>query len=159
MVKVKGYSIVAMALLVACNITAVQFMPVVDEAGADGAVDAAPGTAGAPAPSCRQLRDALGPISGVYWLRDDASQPAYQAYCEQMVEGGGWAVLYNSVLRLDGTTTAFWNISYADRLLTFGAPSTSDNYYAGSMYRRGTSFLDVITDLDDKDVVAMRADS
>jgi hypothetical protein len=63
------------------------------------------------------------------------------------------------VLRLDGTTTAFWNISYADRFATIGAPSTGDNYYAGSMYRRGTSFLDVITDLDAKDAVAARVES
>lgn len=155
-----------MALMAACNVTAVTFTPTVDDAGAardsidlDGAIDAVPGTADAPALSCSQLRDALGPISGVYWLRDDPSQPAFQAYCEQVTEGGGWAVLYNSVLRLDGTTTAFWNISYADRFATIGAPSTSDNYYAGSMYQRGTSLLDVITDLDGKDAVAARVDS
>ncbi len=167
---VDGCSVVAMTLLAACNVRAVTFTPVVDDAGLDDArlddaepvrdtVDAAPGTEDAPARSCRQLRDTLGPISGVYWLRDDMSQPAFQAYCEQVVEGGGWAVLYNSVLRLDGATTAFWNISYADRFATIGAPSTSDNYYAGSMYRRGTSFLDVITDLDGKDAVAARVDS
>lgn len=163
---VNGCSVVAMALLAACNVNPVTFTPTVDDAGAerdsvglDGAIDAAPGTAGAPALSCRQLRDVLGPISGVYWLRDDASQLAFQAYCEQVVEGGGWAVLYNSVLRLDGTTTAFWNILYADRFATIGAPSTSDNYYAGSMYLRGTSFLDVITDLGGKDAVAARVDS
>jgi hypothetical protein len=75
------------------------------------------------------------------------------------VDDAGADRVYNSVLRLDGTTTAFWNIAYADRFATIGAPSTSDNYYAGSMYRRGTSFLDVITDLDGKDAVAMRADS
>jgi len=163
---VKDCSVVAMALLAACNVNPVTFRPTVDDAGADrdsvdldGAIDAAPGTADAPALSCGQLRDALGPVSGVYWLRDDASQPAFQAYCEQVVEGGGWAVLYNSVLHLDGTTTAFWNILYADRFATFGAPSTTDNYYAGSMYRRGTSFLDVITDLAGKDAVAARVDS
>jgi hypothetical protein len=149
-----------------CNVTAVTFTPVVDVVDDAGPVrdtidtiDAAPGTEDAPALSCRQLRDTLGPISGVYWLRDDMSQPAFQAYCEQVVEGGGWAVLHNSVLRLDGTTTAFWNISYANRFATIGAPSISDNYYAGSMYRRGTSFLDVITDLDDKEAVAARVES
>jgi hypothetical protein len=163
---VNGWSIVAMALLAACSVPAVTFTPSVDDAGADrdsvvldGAIDAVPGTADAPAPSCRQLRDTVGPISGVYWLRDDAAQPAYQAYCEQVVEGGGWAVLYNSELRLDGTTTAFWNISYADRFATIGIPSSSDNYYAGSMYQRGTSFLDVITDLDGHSAVAARVDS
>jgi hypothetical protein len=171
---VKCWPIVAMALLGACNVTRVLFTPVVDDAGADrGSVDldsaietaidatfdATPGTADAPAAGCRALRDALGPVSGVYWLRDDASQPAFQAYCEQAVEGGGWALLYNSVLHLDGTTTAFWNIAYADRFATIGAPSITDNYYAGSMYRRGTSVLDVITDLAGKDAVAVRADS
>jgi hypothetical protein len=163
---VKTYSIIALAWLAACNVNPVTFTPTVDDAGAerdsvglDDAIDAAPGTAGAPALSCGQLRDVLGPISGVYWLRDDASQPAFQAYCEQVVEGGGWAVLYNSMLHLDGTTTAFWNILYADRLATFGTPSTTDNYYAGSMYLRGMSFLDVITDLDGKDAVAARAES
>jgi len=163
---VKGCLVVAMVLLGACNVTPAIFRPVVDDAGADrgnvgmdAAIDAVPGTVDAPALSCGQLRDALGPISGVYWLRNDTLQPAFQAYCEQVVEGGGWALLYNSVLRLDGTTTAFWNISYADRFATIGAPSISDNYYAGSMYQRGTSFLDTITDLDGKDAVAMRADS
>jgi hypothetical protein len=163
---VKGCFVVAMALLAACNVTRVVFTPTVDDAGADrdsvgldGSIDAAPGTAGAPALSCGQLRDVLGPISGVYWLRNDVSQPAFQAYCEQVVEGGGWAVLYNSVLHLDGTTTAFWNILYADRLATFGAPSITDNYYAGSMYLRGKLFLDVITDLNGKDAIAARVDS
>lgn len=163
---VNGWLVVAMALLGACNITRVLFTPVVEDAGADrgsvgldGAIDTAPGTAEAPAASCGELRDVLGPVSGVYWLRDDASQPAFQAYCEQAVEGGGWALLYNSVLHLDGTTTAFWNIAYTDRFATIGVPSITDNYYAGSMYRRGTSVLDVITDLAGKDAVAVRADS
>ena len=161
-----GYPVVAMALLAACNVTPATFKPAVDAAGEDrgnvgmdGAIDAMLGTVDAPALSCGQLRDALGSASGVYWLRNDMLQPPFQAYCEQVVEGGGWALLYNSVLRLDGTTTAFWNISYADRFATIGVPSTSDNYYAGDMYRRGTSFLDMITDLGGKDVVAMRADS
>lgn len=149
-----------MVLLAGCNVTAVTFTPVVDDArAADGSVDAALGTEAAPALSCRQVREVLGPVSGVYWLREDVAQPTFQAYCEQGVEGGGWAVVYNSVLRIDGATTAFWNISYADRLATKGAPSVTDNYYAGSMYQRGTSFLDVITDLDGKDAVAMRAES
>lgn len=155
-----------MALLGACHVTPATFKPTMDDAGTDrgsadldGAIDATLGTADAPALSCLQLRDVLGPISGVYWLHNDASQPAFQAYCEQIVEGGGWALLYNSVLRLDGTTTAIWNISYADRFGTIGQPSISDNYYAGNMYRRGTSFLDMIADLGGKDAVAMRADS
>jgi hypothetical protein len=157
---------VAIALLAACSVKPVTFTPAVDDADVDrdsvdpdGAIDAAPGTEDAPAPSCRHLRDLLGPVSGVYWLRNDVSQPAFQAYCEQEVEGGGWAVLYNSVLRLDGTTTAFWNIAYADRFSTIGAPSITDNYYAGGMYRRGTSFLDVITDLEGVNVVAAQVDS
>lgn len=168
-VRGNGWTIVTLALLAACHISAVTFTPLddaLDDAGPardglalDAAIDAVPGTAGAPAPSCRQLLTIIGPISGVYWLQDDVSQPAYQAYCEQEIDGGGWAVIYNSELHLDGTTTAFWNISYADRLATIGAPSNSDNYYAGSMYRRGTSFLDVITDLDDKKAVAARVDS
>jgi hypothetical protein len=75
-------------------------------------------------------------------------------YCEQQINGGGWAMLENSVRRADGTTTAFWQFKYADRLKQLGTPAPDQNYYDGSLYLLGTQYMDVIVDLQNKLVVA-----
>jgi hypothetical protein len=118
------------------------------------------GTELEPAAGCTALRDALGPVSGVYWVKHpDPARPAFQAYCEQELEGGGWALVYNSVFRMDGTTTAFWQILRDDRFKTKGALGIADNYYAGSNYLLGSSFLDTITDRVGTTAVAAVVDS
>jgi hypothetical protein len=118
------------------------------------------GTELEPGASCSALRDALGPVSGVYWVRHpDAARPPFQAYCEQALEGGGWALLYNSVLRPGGGTTEFWQILRDDRFTTKGELGIADNYYAGGNYFLGTSFLDTITDLAGTTAVAAVVDS
>lgn len=116
-------------------------------AGVDATVEAALGSEARPAAGCRELRDAVGAPSGVYWVRPlQPGLPGIQVYCEQAVAGGGWALLYNSVHRVDGTTLAFWNILRDDRFGTKGTPGLADNYYAGAHYLLGTSYLDVIVD-------------
>jgi hypothetical protein len=145
---------VAAALLAACG--KVNGEEDVDaHMGTDAPVDASPPDASAlggptqPAASCAELRDALGPTSAVYWLRHpDPARPAFEAYCEQTLEGGGWALLQNSVHRIDGTTNAFWNILRDDRFKTKGTLSPAENYYQGSLYLVGaTEYLDTITDV------------
>jgi hypothetical protein len=130
------------------------------DAGVDATVGAALGSPERPAAGCGELLTAHGPVSGLYWLRHpEAGRPVFEAYCEQALEAGGWALLYNSVFRLDGATTAFWSIPRADRFAIKGVAGIADNYYAGSHYLLGTSFLDTITDAAGTTAVAARIDS
>ncbi len=48
----------------------------------------------------------------------------------QALGGGGWAMLYNSAYREDGTTTAFWQIDCAARLGRRGTAAPEENYAA-----------------------------
>jgi hypothetical protein len=83
-------------------------------------------------------------------------EPGLPVYCEQEVDGGGWAMLYNSVLREDGTTTAFWQFDYASRLGRMGTAAPDENYYHGALYLIGTEYIDVFTDLDGTSAIAAR---
>ena len=131
-------------------------------AGATGATGPAgpsfPGfTAASPVASCSAALAGGLARSGTAWLTVGAS--TYQAYCEQELNGGGWALVYNSVLA--ASSTEFWQIPYAQRLARFGRPSLDANYYDGSLYGAAASmqFMDVIEDLRGKQVVAMVASS
>ena len=129
-----------------------------DDAGvADGpGIDTPPpGALGAmdnPAKSCGELR-AAGGASGVFWLQAPSSSTPFRAYCDQLLNGGGWAMLENSVRRADGTTTAFWQFTYPDRLKQKGTPAPDQNYYDGSLYLLGTEYIDIIVDLKNKTAV------
>lgn len=114
------------------------------------------GTRELPAASCAELRDDGAP-SGVAWLRHpDGVSPAFPVYCDQEIDGGGWAMLYNSVLRADGTTTAFWQFEYASRLGRMGTAAADENYYHGALYLIATEYIDVITDLAGTSAIAAR---
>jgi hypothetical protein len=118
------------------------------------------GTEVNPAAGCGELLTALGPVSGIYWVKHpDPARPSFQVHCEQELEGGGWALIYNSVLKPGGGTTEFWQIMRADRFQTKGELGIADNYYAGGNYFLGTSFLDTITDLAGTTAVGAVADS
>jgi hypothetical protein len=100
-------------------------------------------------------------LSGVYYLKPDGSQ-ASTAYCDMETQGGGWALVYNSVLGTN--TTDFWNIPYAERLDRRGRPSLDSNFYDGSLYLyRKTEFvsavqyMDIIEDLRGKSAIAFTA--
>ena len=58
-----------------------------------------------------------------------------------------WAMVFNSVRRDDGSTTAFWKIPYAQRASTKGTAAPDQNYYQGSLYPLGRQYMDVIIDL------------
>jgi len=120
---------------------------VIDAASNDGAAPAALGTQQNPARTCAELSVA-GMPSAAYWLRGVAG-PAFQVYCEQTLNGGGWAMLENSVRRDDGMTATFWQFGYDDRLKQRGTPAADQNYYDGSLYLLGTQYMDVVTDLED----------
>jgi hypothetical protein len=125
-----------------------------DDGGAGA--DARPllGTEAMPAADCAELRDAGFP-SGIGWVRHpDGVSPAFPVYCEQELNGGGWAMLYNSVYRADGTTTAFWQFDYAARLGRMGTPAPDENYYQGSLYLIGIEYFDAIADLAGTTAVA-----
>lgn len=126
----------------------------VDGALLDGAPPAPPGSKDNPARSCAELNLAKLP-SAVYWVRDPTGQSApFQVYCEQGLDGGGWAMLENSVRRDDGKTTAFWQFKYADRLKQIGTLAVDQNYYNGALYLIGKEYMDVFVDLQGKTAVA-----
>lgn len=116
-------------------------------------------TAGA---SCQALLDAGVTLSGAYWVKNptpaDPSQVGLPMgiYCDQDVNGGGWALVYNSVL--GANTLDFWNIPYAQRLGRRGRPSIDSNYYDGSLYQTAAAtYMDVIEDLRGNTVIAFIA--
>jgi hypothetical protein len=132
------------------------------DASIDGAVDAIPDTPGPalgsqanPATSCVALKNA-GATSGVFYLKD-ANNTAFQTYCDQTRNGGGWALVYRSISSTLGTTTAFWAIPYAQRLAQKGDPAVGFNYYGGAVYHFGREYMDTFTDVQDKTVIAMVA--
>jgi hypothetical protein len=114
-------------------------------------------TAATAAAGCQALLNAGFNQDGVYWVKhlQVAGGEPFQVYCQQHMQGGGWALLYNSVLRAG--TTEFWNIPYAQRLSVKGAASVTDNFYYGSLYFTGTKYMDVIEDTSGKSAVAMIA--
>ena len=126
-----------------------------DAARVDGPpVDALPGSRDNPARTCAELKLA-GMASGVYWMLPPSGVGAtFEVYCEQTINGGGWAMVLNSVRRADGTTAAFWQFKYADRLKLLGTAAPDQNYYNGSLYVIGKEYMDVIVDLQDKLVIA-----
>lgn len=111
--------------------------------------------------SCQHLYSSGVRRSGVYYLKPDGTQ-AITAYCDLETQGGGWALVYNSVLGTN--TTDFWNIPYAERLGRRGRPSLDSNFYDGSLYPyRKTEFvstvqyMDIIEDLRGKATVVFTA--
>ena len=118
-------------------------------------------TAGA---SCQALLNAGVTLSGVYWvINPTAADPSQvglpvRVYCDQDINGGGWALVYNSVL--GAATLDFWNIPHAQRLGRRGRPSLDSNYYDGSLYQTSSvTYMDVIEDLQGRTAVAFVARS
>ncbi|WP_437587035.1 fibrinogen-like YCDxxxxGGGW domain-containing protein [Sorangium sp. So ce1000] len=106
---------------------------------------------------CGDLPEGLP--GGVYRLDPDGGGPEeeLQVYCGEPVDGDRWALVFNTVGSEEGTTTAFWNIPYADRLGAKGDPSLGDNHYQGALYLAGREYRDEIEDLDGKVAELMRA--
>jgi len=109
-----------------------------------------------PARGCAELKAAVAiAASGVYWVRGPGgTSPQFEIYCEQQLNGGGWAMLENSVRRDDGLTTAFWQFDYADRLRERGTLAPDRNYYNGALYLIGKEYMDMFTDLQGTTAVA-----
>jgi LruC domain-containing protein len=82
-----------------------------------------PATAGA---TCRSLLIGGAATSGVYWIDPDGagSDPAYQVYCDQTTDGGGWTVFQR---RTNGSVDFFRN--FASYQAGFGTPATE--YWVG----------------------------
>jgi hypothetical protein len=106
--------------------------------------------------NCRALQAAGISLSGTYWIRPSGAAPR-TVFCDMETNGGGWTLVYNSILGVN--TTNFWNISYLERFGRRGRPSLDTLFYDGSLYRHGTSYMDVIEDLQGKSVVAMIAEA
>jgi hypothetical protein len=131
-------------------------------AGSTMSAGSSPATAGT---SCAALRQQGATLSGVYYVINPASADAAQVgksvlvYCDQVTNGGGWALVYNSVL---GTNTQdFWYILYADRLGRRGRLGSLDaNFYDGSLYQTiSATYMDLIEDLRGKEAIAFVATS
>ena len=113
-----------------------------------------------PAASCQAVKDANGSApSGLYWIDPNGGNPgdSFQVWCEQTIQGGGWTLLYNSVGKSDGSTLGFWQIPYSQRLAVKGAADPGSNYYNGSLYVLGKTYMDVFWDLSDKQGIAFVA--
>jgi hypothetical protein len=95
--------------------------------------------------------------SGTVWIT--AGGNTYETYCEQAQNGGGWTLVYNSVIGVD--TLNFWQIPYAQRLQRFGRPSLDSNYYDGALYTVAPAmqYMDVFEDQRGKVAVAFVASS
>ncbi len=114
--------------------------------------------------SCEAMRQEGTTLSGVYYVRNPAStdpaqlnQPV-QVYCDQVTNGGGWALVYNSVL--GPSTLDFWHIPYANRLGRDGRPSLDSNFYDGSLYQTSlATYMDIYEDLRGKAAIAVAATS
>jgi hypothetical protein len=135
------------------------------EAGANPTWNNLPG--GSPAmagDSCAALLTAGMTLSGSYYVNNPHPADAgltgmpVLVYCDQLTNGGGWALVHNSVLA--PSTLAFWTILYADRLGRRGQPSISEDFYDGSLYQTAAaSYMDVIEDLQGDIVQAFEATS
>lgn len=123
-----------------------------------------------PASSCSDALASGIERSGVVWVLPslpDREEPLpgfeepKEVYCDQVTLGGGWALIYNSVIGVD--TTLFWRIPYAERLERFGRPSLDSNFYDGVLYLAGqgdgqaNEYIDVVEDVRGKQAVAVHA--
>ncbi|MFN3198303.1 MAG: fibrinogen-like YCDxxxxGGGW domain-containing protein [Bradymonadia bacterium] len=110
--------------------------------------------------SCSSIvNNGLSNGDGVYTIDPDGAggNAAFDVYCDMTTDGGGWAMLYNSVGDPGGQTTAFWQFPYAERLNVKGTPNLSSNFYAGSLYIYGTEYRETFTDIAGTTAEAYRA--
>ncbi|KYF56753.1 hypothetical protein BE08_28105 [Sorangium cellulosum] len=100
-----------------------------------------------------------GAPGGVYTIDPDGTGPQepLHVYCGEPADGGRWALVYNSVGRESGSTRAFWNIPYADRLSPKGEPSLDDNHYQPGLYSAGREYRDDIEDTEGNVAEVLRA--
>lgn len=100
-----------------------------------------------------------GSPSGAYLIDLDGPgpNPIFEIYCDMDTDGGGWALVYNSIGSDAGTTLAFWSIPYAERFSAKGVPARDENFYFGSLYLYGKEYRDEVEDLFGASVEVMRA--
>ena len=75
-----------------------------------------------PAVSCAAVRDE-GQDSGTFWLKPDGSNTAFQAYCDQDHQDGGWMLVVK--IKKDDGDQPLWR--YSSNLWTSGNVLNPDN--------------------------------
>jgi Fibrinogen beta and gamma chains, C-terminal globular domain len=122
--------------------------------GSGGSTSSTGGTGGSivtPArASCWEAKMMGMDVSGVIDIDPDGemSGEPFKVYCDQVNDGGGWALVYNSVGDPMGKTTQFWNIPDSNKLDILGdPPSLATNYYNGKLYSLGKEYRDDAVDL------------
>ncbi len=122
--------------------------------GTGGATSTGGGGTGGAGPtdplSCLDALNAGMVTSGTVTIDTDGPGPElpFMVYCDQQNDGGGWALVHNSVGDPAGATTAFWNIPYSNRFDTKGdPPALGTNHYAGKLYKKGLEYRDDVEDL------------
>jgi hypothetical protein len=106
--------------------------------------------------NCQALQSAGVALSGTYWIRPAGSTPR-TAYCDMETNGGGWTLVYNSVLGVN--TAEFWNISHWDRFGRRGSPRIESLFYEGNLYSHGKTYMDVVEDLRGKSIIVLIAEA
>ena len=95
-----------------------------------------------PALNCKDLKEkAPSLVTGVYWIDPDGGSHgnAFQAYCDQQTEGGGWTLVWSYIFTAYSSFTSganavtprpSWTASWANTRVSKTVPLSETHYEA-----------------------------